>query len=546
MQTGHDDEIIPRTAAFFFVDIVGLTRKELGGTDKQVEKIKLLINSIAQCEAFQKCPEKTILPTGDGLAIDFGDQFERSFQLAIQLHAKLRAHNAKSQERERVHVRIGLHSGSVIDLKDIGGRINVWGDGIVTARRIMDLGNEDHILMSEYMAEQIRHTSSEYKDVIHPLGTFFIKHGEKITVFSAYADKYGNRSNPFPESSELTRVKDFPNGFGTESLATVWVDRQIKEKELLDTLIRSVLNTRTIDQSYMYWEASAASRWRRLCEDRNYTLYDMSLNLIRRDIANIVKKLTQVSSMRPFDFVNLGTGGGQKDTIILEHLLRGANGEKVRYIPLDKSYSMLSDAINVVLQYLGSRSGVHCEVIAILGDILTLERYSPLIYRGRNLKFYGLLGNLLGNFAESRLLGRILNVMRDDDFLMIDADLIGGRKDRELDFGYTIGAVKELMVHPVIEHLASYPEVVSNFRNAKISTKVVSNISEVSKSKTVQVVLTDKDDNKYLHAFSTKYDFESLKNYLAKTMGLRIVWTSTYIHNKTKKARYAAFVVRKD
>lgn len=548
MGTKADNEFPSRVAAFFFLDIVGLSRKTLP-IDKQAKKIRVLTESLGQCEAFRKALDKgqLILPTGDGFAIDFGDQIVSPFELAIQLESKLKSYNAKQEESEKIHVRIGLHLGSVLEVKDIRKNLNVWGEGIITARRIMDLGDEDHILLSESMAKNLKSLSERYSEAIHKLGNFAIKHGETITVYSAYTDQYGNKNSPRGESSELTLVNDFRNGIATESFATVWVDRNIKEKEILENLVRSVENTRRIDQSYLYWEASAASRWRDLCEDPSYTLYQISKKLILRDITDMLRRITEDTENSVFDFVNLGTGGGEKDTIILSKLLDAAQGKRMRYIPLDKSYSMLSDAINYVLQFFGSQSGrANWEVIAILGDILAIERYKPIIYKGYNPKLYGLLGSFIGNFNETQVLSRIVNIMQDSDVLMMGADLIGGRDDKELGLGYDIEAVRQLTIHPIIEHLATLDRnLADSFRDATIHIDIQSFVSKVPNSKTVQVWLLDKKGNKYYHAFSTKYNLPSLKDYLTKTMGFRIIKTYTWIDKKTKKERYAKFLLRK-
>lgn len=548
MCTKADNEFRPRMAAFFFVDIVGLSRKTLT-TDKQVKKINVLTDSITQCEAFQKDLDKIrlILPTGDGLAIDFGDQFQNAFELAIQLQPKLKSYNAKQKDSEKIHARIGLHIGSVLELKDIRNNPNVWGEGIITARRIMDLGDENHILLSEIMANEVKRVSGKYRRAIHELGDFAIKHGETISVYSAYTEQYGNQNPPLGESSELTLVNDFRNGIATESFVTMWADRDIKEKEILENLVRSVEDTRRIDQSYLYWEASAARRWQRICEDPSYVLHQISKNLVKRDIKDMLGSVIEDTGNRVFDFVNLGTGGGQKDIIILENLLDAAQGQRMRYIPLDKSYSMMSDAINNVYKFFSAQSGrANWEVTAILGDILTIERYKPIIYKGNNPKLYGLLGSTIGNFNETQVLSRLVNIMQDSDVLMLGADLIGGRNDKELGLGYDIDAVRDLMIFPIIEHLATHDQnLAESFREAKIHTEIRSGVSKVPNSKTVQVCLLDNRENKYYHFFSTKYDLPSLKGYLTKTIGFRIIKTYTWIDQKTKKERYAKFLLRK-
>ena len=62
---------------------------------------------------------------------------------------------------------------------------NIW-PGIIIARRIMDFGNDGHILLSSRVAEDLRELSDEYKKIIKPLHDYTIKHGQRILIYSAY------------------------------------------------------------------------------------------------------------------------------------------------------------------------------------------------------------------------------------------------------------------------------------------------------------------------------------------------------------------------
>lgn len=539
-----------RVAAFFYLDIVGLSRKTLGGTQAQAEKIRVLTELMSQCNAFKRTleRERLILPTGDGYAIDFGDDIEDPYDLAVQLHGKLESYNSKQKDSERIHVRIGLHVGTILELTDIKGHLNVWGQGIINARRVMDLGDENHILLTKGIADELKSINASYNRAIRKVGKFTIKHGERISVYSAVAEEYGNPNPPHGKDSELTLVNDYQKGIVAESFVTLWVDRDIKERELLEKLVRSVEETHRIDQSYLYWEASAAYRWRKVCEDPAYTLHQVSKSLVGRKIKDMIKTIVKDTNHRVFDFVNLGTGGGRKDNIIIESLLEAGRGKRMRYIPMDKSYSMLSDAIAWVLPLITERSArTNWEVIAILGDILKIERYKPIIYRGENPKLYGLLGSMIGNFDEIRVLSRIKSIMQDNDILMMGADLIGGRSDEELKIGYDTKSVRELMIYPIIEHIAARnPALVEAFKRVSVHSEIRSYGLRVPNSKRVQVfLLDDKTGNTYYHFFSTKYDLKSLSTFLKKNMGFRIIKTYTSTDDHTNKKRYVKFLLRK-
>ena len=193
-------------ANFFFIDIVGLSDPSLS-VRKQMEKIERLNNLIYSCDAFKKATEKKIiLPTGDGMAIGFMLNPELPLQLSIQLHKELYRYNNQSKkisEEDIIGVRIGLATGPVFVVSDINNNQNIWGPGIILARRVMDLGDSGHILIADILAEQLIALKDEYRVMIKPVGNYQIKHGQIIKMYSAYSQGFGNADLPakFPKSN---------------------------------------------------------------------------------------------------------------------------------------------------------------------------------------------------------------------------------------------------------------------------------------------------------------------------------------------------------
>lgn len=184
------------TVNLFFVDIVGLSDPSLS-VEKQVEKIATLNRSITSCKAFKYSGKgKIVLPTGDGMAIGFLQNPELPLQLSMQLHSKLQEHNRARKNGDEIGVRIGLGSGPVFVVNDINNNQNVWGPGIVLARRVMDIGDDGHVLLSGNLAEQLMTLKDEYKEMIKFVGDYPIKHGQTIKVYSAYTEGFGNPEIP--------------------------------------------------------------------------------------------------------------------------------------------------------------------------------------------------------------------------------------------------------------------------------------------------------------------------------------------------------------
>ena len=182
---------------FFFIDIVSLSDPSLS-VKKQMEKIATLNKMIGSCQAYETTAKdmKIILPTGDGMAIGFLLNPELPFQLSIQLHRKLRVYNRGKSNEDTIGVRIGLGSGPVFVVNDIRDNQNVWGPGIILARRVMDIGDNFHILLTDRLAEELISLKDEYKSAIRPLTNVRIKHGQTIKLYSAFSDEFGNPRSP--------------------------------------------------------------------------------------------------------------------------------------------------------------------------------------------------------------------------------------------------------------------------------------------------------------------------------------------------------------
>jgi KaiC/GvpD/RAD55 family RecA-like ATPase len=182
---------------FFFIDIVSLSDPSLS-VKKQMEKIAILNKMIGSCEAYYRSPKdkKIILPTGDGMAIGFLLNPELPFQLSIQLHRRLRIYNRGKPTEDTIGVRIGLASGPVFVVNDIRDNQNVWGPGIILARRVMDIGDNFHILLADRLAEELMALTDEYRTAIRPITNVRIKHGQTVNLYSAFSNEFGNPESP--------------------------------------------------------------------------------------------------------------------------------------------------------------------------------------------------------------------------------------------------------------------------------------------------------------------------------------------------------------
>jgi len=184
-------------ASFFFIDIVGLSDPTLS-VEKQRNKIEVLNKLIASCDIFTSAKyERIVLPSGDGLAVGFLVSPTSPLELSIELHKKLQSHNRASSLDDSLNVRIGLASGPVFTVTDMNNIQNVWGPGIILAKRVMDVGDDGHILLADKLAEELIALKDDYRRVIKSIYTKLeIKHGQKIGLYSAYSSDFGNPELP--------------------------------------------------------------------------------------------------------------------------------------------------------------------------------------------------------------------------------------------------------------------------------------------------------------------------------------------------------------
>ncbi len=197
-----------KTYHWFFTDIVAGSNPTIPSKE-QARKVVVLNELIARTETFKKRdPSSTvILPTGDGMAIGFSDSPEYPLRLSIQLHKLLNEYNkARRSKKEKVLLRIGIDIGPVYVIKDLNGQDNVWGPGIILTRRVMDLAGDMNIFASSRFGDDVKALSPEYKEILHAIGDYSIKHGEQLNIYNIYGEGFGNKL--YPRKSKITEKKE--------------------------------------------------------------------------------------------------------------------------------------------------------------------------------------------------------------------------------------------------------------------------------------------------------------------------------------------------
>lgn len=181
-----------------FLDLV---RYSVRSVDDQVTLKKLFNELIAK--ALKGVPEETriAIDTGDGAAICFMGDPEEALHSAMLLRDLLSQRYGKL-----LSVRIGLHMGPVRVISDINDRINVVGDGINVAQRVMDFAQGNQVLVSRSYYDVISRITDDTADLFQYLGQYEDKHGRLHEVYAVANQRGANTTRREGPSTGYTQT----------------------------------------------------------------------------------------------------------------------------------------------------------------------------------------------------------------------------------------------------------------------------------------------------------------------------------------------------
>ncbi|CAN5472392.1 hypothetical protein BH18VER1_BH18VER1_10630 [soil metagenome] len=171
------------------MDAVGYSTLPL---DEQVIVFRRLQEIVNECQSVTDAArdgEVVRTPTGDGMALTFFDDCARPLRCAIEFAEKMDAERSFT-------VRMGIHSGNVVRQLDVNGNVNVSGDGINIAQRVMDFGDGGHILMSLQHATELQQAGDPAAEDCHDIGIASAKHGQRVHLFNYYRPAVGAAEVP--------------------------------------------------------------------------------------------------------------------------------------------------------------------------------------------------------------------------------------------------------------------------------------------------------------------------------------------------------------
>ncbi|MGE5208096.1 MAG: adenylate/guanylate cyclase domain-containing protein [Alphaproteobacteria bacterium] len=171
-----------------FMDMVGYSQLLLDEQRELQEQLTQIVRNSEQVRAAEAADKLIRVPTGDGMALVFFNSPEAPVRCAIEIGQAIKGST-------KMRLRMGIHSGPVNEVRDVNDQTNVAGAGVNIAQRVMDCGDDGHILVSRRVAEDLAQARF-WRPYLHDLGEFETKHGVGIFVVNLYTDEVGNPELP--------------------------------------------------------------------------------------------------------------------------------------------------------------------------------------------------------------------------------------------------------------------------------------------------------------------------------------------------------------
>jgi len=160
-----------RVCSVLFLDIVDYSKRDV---TEQV-RLKQRFNAVLTSALGHVEPEeRVVVDTGDGAAITFLGDPERSLYVALEVFDNV----------GELPVRMGINLGPVSLMKDLNGLDNVIGDGINVAQRIMSFAQSGELFASRVFYDVVSLLSEDYASMFRAEVTRADKHNRAHEVYA--------------------------------------------------------------------------------------------------------------------------------------------------------------------------------------------------------------------------------------------------------------------------------------------------------------------------------------------------------------------------
>ena len=188
-----------KTAHTLFMDFVGYSRLPAGAQAQIQQTLHSLAFATTPMQKPRGREDLIVKRTGDGMAMIFFDDIEAPLKVALELDERIKRQQSALREQiggTAFRVRMGVHSGPVIVLEE-NGALDVAGEGVNVAQRVMDAGDSEHILISDVVAQALSGDPT-WKSLFDDLGMCRVKHDELVHLHNVH----GSREDGTPIGNE--------------------------------------------------------------------------------------------------------------------------------------------------------------------------------------------------------------------------------------------------------------------------------------------------------------------------------------------------------
>src|SRR5260221_865467 len=154
-----------------FLDIVEYSKKPVA---EQLHLKQAFNKTLAAALDQVAVRDRIILDTGDGAAVTFMGDPEDALFAAMTVR----------DDVGDVPVRLGINLGPVRLVKDLNGQMNIIGDGINVAQRVMSFSTPGQLMVSRSFYEVVSCLSRDYANMFHHEGARTDKHVREHDVHS--------------------------------------------------------------------------------------------------------------------------------------------------------------------------------------------------------------------------------------------------------------------------------------------------------------------------------------------------------------------------
>jgi class 3 adenylate cyclase len=191
-----------KTAHTLFMDFVGYSRLPASSQAQIQQTLHSLAFATTPMQKTRGREDLIVKRTGDGMALIFFDDLDAPLKVALEMDERIKRQQNALREQiggTAFRVRMGVHSGPVIVIEE-NGALDVAGEGVNVAQRVMDAGDAEHILISDVVAQALS-GDPVWKSLFDDLGMCRVKHDELVHLHNVHGvredgTRIGNEAMP--------------------------------------------------------------------------------------------------------------------------------------------------------------------------------------------------------------------------------------------------------------------------------------------------------------------------------------------------------------